>query len=254
MHSKLPRPVWQALLLNFLLLLIVSTAVPATAQSGRRYTPRNPSSPNSTSPGGARSGSCTSGENKSLTALAPQSHVGQTAATHPTFVWYVPDSTSLPIDFRLYTYDSSGNLQARPVYQTELMSQPGIMTLTLPSSQPGLTVGQRYYWQAALICDPNHGSEDVIVSAEMTVVGNTLPEPERWYDLLESTLMKTNASSQFTVVALLSQLADLERTAAQEVANSTNNATANHRLKLQERSAAILQHSENLIQIIEAER
>ena len=51
------------------------------------------------------------GEGIPVTALAPLSHVGQTASTRPTFAWFVPDSTTKPVEFRLYEYDSNGKPQ-----------------------------------------------------------------------------------------------------------------------------------------------
>jgi hypothetical protein len=257
------KPIWKILLLGCVVTLTMSTlAAPAFAQPGRRYTPPSDrSAPSSTIAGGARSGGCTGGENTSFTALAPLSHIGRTSATRPTFSWYVPKSpagetalqgTTRPIDFRLYVYGADGKLQPRPIYQNEIPSQPGIMSFVLPSSQPELTVGQRYYWRAALICDPNHGSEDLIVSAEMSIVENTSPESERWYDLLQAAL-NGNSSPSRSIDDLLTELAELERTAGEALAQSSGTAAEGNRLNLQQQSQEILQHSEHLSQIIKAE-
>jgi hypothetical protein len=155
--------------------------------------------------GGPRSGSCTGGSSDApFTALAPLSHVGQTTDTYPTIALYVPDRQPLTIDFRIYRYESANQLQPQPVYRTELSSRAGIMTVPLPQSESPLAVGERYFWQAALICDPNHGSEDLIVGAEMQIVDGNIPEAERWYDLLQS-------ATPSEMTKLLQDLATLEQ-------------------------------------------
>lgn len=197
------QPIGRNLLVLSLLLITIAT-LPAFAQSRRYNPPRGGSAPHASGMGGPRSGSCTGLSNAPFTALAPLSHTGQTADTYPTVALYVPDSQPLTIDFRIYRYTSATQLQPQPVYQTELKSSAGMMAVTLPPTEPPLTVGERYFWQAALICDPNHGSEDLIVGATMQIVENSIPESERWYDLLQS-------AAPSDVAALLLNLATLEQ-------------------------------------------
>ncbi|HEY9658869.1 MAG TPA: DUF928 domain-containing protein [Allocoleopsis sp.] len=223
--------------------------MPATAQM-RRYSPPGGSAPRTPGAGGARSGSCAGDANTTFTALAPYGHVGQTAATHPTFAWYVPDRQSLEIDFRLYVYGADNRLQPQPVYRTLLPSTQGFMTFTLPGTEAALSVGQHYYWQAALICDPNHRSEDLIVNAEMQIVESTLPETERWYDLLKSELENTASPSE-TISDLLMQLATTERSTSEALAQSAETAPEADHSQLLEQSKDILQHSLQLTQIVE---
>ena len=212
---------------NYLLVgcLVITASTPALAQSRGYSPPRGGSTPSARGTGGTRSGSCIAATSTPFTALAPVSHIGQTIATHPTVALYVPDSQSIPIDFRIYRYESFGKLQPQPVYQTELNSQPGIMTITLPQSEPSLLVGQRYYWQAALICDPNHGSEDLIVGADMQIVESSQPETERWYDLFQD-------ASPVELTHLLQELATIEQTSS---------------------NAAIQRHGQRLKQVVETQ-
>jgi hypothetical protein len=221
MGSKLfGSKLWSLLLV---LGLVMATGTPSLAQ--RRYTPPGGgSAPTGNGIGGTRSGGCT-GTAAPFTALAPISHIGQTAATHPTIALYVPDSQPLPIDFRIYRYDND-RLQPQPVYQTELTSTPGIMNVTLPQSEPALRVGERYFWQAALICDPSHGSEDLIVGTDMLIVSSGTPETERWYDLFQTAPLSES-------LGLLQQLATLAQSSSNQV---------------------VLRQSEQLQQVIEAER
>lgn len=235
------------LLMGSLLMATTLSAHTALAQS-RRYTPpRGGSAPTATGMGGARTGSCTREGSTAFTALAPISHVGQTAAPRPAIAIYVPDGPPLPIDFRLYQSGTVTRPQPQLVYQTELDSQPGIMSVTLPSTEAELTVGQRYYWQAALICDPNHGSEDLIVGADLEVVASTVPESERWYDLLQIALNETPPSS----TALLQELSTVEQTLGEALAQVKAPDTAEDQ---QELSQTVLRHSQQLNRIVAAER
>jgi hypothetical protein len=161
-----------------------------------------------------------------LTALAPQSHVGQTASTRPTFAWFVPDSTTKPIEFRLYEYGSNGESQliGEPILWE---SSPGIMTLTLPEDKPELKVGRTYLWQVTIICNPDSPSEDLITSAEVQVVEmpsgleNTFVDGSNkadiyakaglWYDALGEALKLADQSRLGEVGStLLENLAELE--------------------------------------------
>ncbi len=188
--------------------------------------------------GGTRGGSsCSAAASAPFTALAPLSHPGQTSATHPTVALYVPDSQPLDIDFRIYRYEPSGRLQPQPVYRTQLGSQPGIISISLPDSELPLTVGQRYYWQAALICDPNHGSEDLIVGADIQIVEASQPAAERWYDLLQ-------AASSDELIRLLQELATLEETSGHTAETSTENAAE---------TLAIQRQGERVKQVVEAQ-
>ncbi len=232
--------------------LILTTAIgpsPAFAQSRRYVPPRGGSAPASYSMGGSRTGSCTEGNNAPFTALAPISYMGQTAATRPTVALYVPDRQPRSIEFRIYQYDSAGKLQPQPLYKTELPSQPGIMPVTLPASEPELTVGQRYFWQAALICDSNHGSEDLIVGADLEVVPDTSPESERWYDLFQAALDDNPASA----TDLLQQLASSERTAGENMQKSEAPALAHQTKNPQQFGQEIIDLSNQLNQIVAAE-
>ncbi|MFB2894664.1 DUF928 domain-containing protein, partial [Aerosakkonemataceae cyanobacterium BLCC-F50] len=119
--------------------------------------------------GGSRGGGGCSGTSKTtLTALAPQQHIGQTVSTRPTFAWFVPDSQSYKIEFTLYEY-TSGNGPKR-IEKIQLNSSPGIMKLSLPETIPDLTVGKTYLWQVAVLCNVNYPSNDLVTRAEIEVV------------------------------------------------------------------------------------
>lgn len=216
--------------------LVVTSIVISTTAVAEYKKPTTTSNPNpaSTTTTATRNLCSTDAENTLstetfLTALAPYSHRGQTVSSHPTFVWFVPDSDNFPVDFQLHEYDEQGNRTLK--YQVELDSTPGIMQLSLPLDKPGLSVGKAYRWQVAILCDLNHPSKDIIVRAELDVVTPT-PELEAalnaannsmeraniyadfglWYDAIATALSGMEGeSSSALVVSFLSSLAQLEK-------------------------------------------
>lgn len=204
-------------------ILTCSLAVTTAAWAGYKP-PTNQKPPSSkTTSTVSRSGGCRGNSGTTLTALAPSSHVGHTASTHPTFAWFVPDSQSYPVEFRLYQYEPNGDRTR--IQAVMLQSQPGIMSLSLPKEQPGLTVGQRYRWQVVIFCNPNRPSSALVAEADIDVVemppalvgelsatSNSLEradlyaESGLWYDALGEAL----AATQEFQLTLLEELARLE--------------------------------------------
>lgn len=177
-----------------------------------------------TSTTGSRGG-CEDMGNTLLTVLAPQAHIGQTATSHPTFAWFVPNFSSLPMEFTLYTYDSSN--VPKIAEKIKLQTSPGIMSLSLAKDKPGLTKGQRYLWQVAILCDLNHPSNDLVAKAEIELVEipkelikqrpmvrdrlkmtKLLAEAGLWYDALAEAMA---VGRQDFVYDLLEDLANLEQ-------------------------------------------
>ncbi len=205
------------------LILSISFWIPIVALA--KYTPPpNPSKPKETGTNTTRGGSCEGDSAAVLTALVPFSHMGQTISGHPTFTWFVPDRTSRPLQFRLFT--RSGQL----LYRTEMESQPGIMSVALPANGPQLSIGQSYQWQVVLICDRNVPSRNVVAAAEIQVVGPAASlqtqlaaaqTPQQridlyakaglWYDAItEARKASGTSQSQASVLELLDALANSE--------------------------------------------
>ncbi|BAY22238.1 hypothetical protein NIES2100_20010 [Calothrix sp. NIES-2100] len=204
---------------TFILYLTLTTTAIATYKP-----PANPSSPRTpTGSNSSRTNECTGNEKTSLTALAPVDYIGQTVSLQPIFAWFVPNSPSRDIEFRLYEYV---NGKPQQVVKTIMQSSPGIMTYSFANKQINLAVGQKYVWQVALLCNPNHPSEDLIVRANIEVVAippklkNQLLQTKElgkrsdlyaeqgfWYDALAETLNNSaNKASTFKLLAELSQL------------------------------------------------
>ncbi|NJL82430.1 MAG: DUF928 domain-containing protein [Chloroflexaceae bacterium] len=90
----------------------------------------------------------------------------------------------------------------------ELTSSGGLMKLSLPQDQPGLSLDKTYLWQVALLCSPDYPSQDIVARAAIKVVPSqssldskiaapSLSIPEKtdlyarsglWYDALGSAL------------------------------------------------------------------
>lgn len=186
--------------------------------------PKKPSAPKETVTNTTRGGTCEAKSSASLTPLVPFSHVGQTSSQHPTFTWFVPDRAPHPQQFRLFK--PNGQL----VYSTEMQSQSGLMSITLPPNQPKLAIGQLYQWQVVLVCDPNVPSMNAMAVAEIQVVEPTAslqaqladaPTPQRridlyaesglWYDAIaEARKISETPQNQVAVMDLLESLARAE--------------------------------------------
>lgn len=220
----------QAVLKFFVTGSVLSTiTVAGSAVAG--YTPSSDSK--QPDGGGTTTGvrSCGTGNaEESLLALAPRQHVGETALTHPTFVWYVPEADEFPIVLELYEIDPSGSeTRFISLVEQRLDSTPGIMTFTLPQSEVGLTPGNRYLWEVTLECDEDDRSARTIAGAELVVtsqvagkslnpsISNPVEEINRyaetglWYDAFGlASLNPEDSSFRAIQASLLEDLADLE--------------------------------------------
>jgi len=222
----LTKPINNKLAACFILSLLLTFTPLALAKYKPPQDQRPPGGYTSTT--GSRGGCEENMGNKLLTVLAPQAHIGQTASIHPTFAWFVPNFSSLPMEFTLYTYDSSN--VPKIAEKIKMQTSPGIMNLSLPKDKPGLTKGQKYLWQVAILCDLNHPSNDLVAKAEIEVVEmpkeltkkmpmvrdrlemtKLLAEAGLWYDALAEAMA---TGRQDFVYDLLADLANLEPDAA----------------------------------------
>lgn len=98
------------------------------------------------------------GTDKSKAAVA----VDKTAVERPTFFVYMPAIAAKSAQFTLQ--DESGKQQLHSV-EFQLTGKAGIVGITLPPSAPSLQVGQKYFWQVAVACDPDEPSDVTVVSS-----------------------------------------------------------------------------------------
>ncbi|MBE9167848.1 DUF928 domain-containing protein [Pleurocapsales cyanobacterium LEGE 06147] len=140
------------------------------------------------------------GEAIPLTLLAPKTYVGYTAASHPTFAGFI--SSSAPIEFRLFEFESNGLLKQLGSPITKQVGE-GIFQISLPENQPGLTTGKKYLWQIAIRCPDTAfiaRSEFQVIEMPLTVKNTLLStidvsqrvdiyaEADLWYEALAEAL------------------------------------------------------------------
>jgi Domain of Unknown Function (DUF928) len=216
-------------------LLCLSLGVANTAIAEYKKPPgtRNdaPKAENTIITGTRGKGSCSEQATTKLTALAPYSHPGQSANSHPTLAWHIPDTEPYPVLFKLYEYDATQrNGKGKTIAKETLSATPGIMSYTLPPDSPGLKVGKKYIWQIVLVCNPNSPSQSLVVDTEINIVNqsaeieaqlnnisNSITKAEiyaeagLWYDALAQVVVTPDApqAKAFTT-ELIEQLTAIE--------------------------------------------
>lgn len=182
------------------------------------------------------SGAATSAGMTAVIALAPQTHIGQTASTRPTLTWYIAEENPYPVQLQLYRYVSSNPTDTERVGFFDLgLSQPGWMTFTLPTSLPPLNVGETYRWKMIVKCNDSQPSKNKIDEADLQVVspppgmevtGEPLQQAEQyvaaglWYDAIA--VLSQDPVSPAAVAYRSELVGDLAELAAQ-AANDPNN-------------------------------
>lgn len=136
---------------------------------------------------GTRRG-CASTTQASLTALAPQAHVGQSSHGHPTFVWFMPDEKSFSMEFELYEQTPSGR---QNIQRQQLSSQQGWATFGLPQTEAALSPDKDYFWQVIVYCNPNRPSSALVASANLQIQ----PLPNRLESLLSQAQTTTEQAT-----------------------------------------------------------
>ncbi|NER30758.1 MAG: DUF928 domain-containing protein [Symploca sp. SIO1C4] len=199
--------------------------------------------------GTTRMGGCETGEIP-LTLLASLNYVGQTISTRPTLAWFVPDSQSFNLEFRLYEYGLDSELK-QVGNEILLKSSPGIMKLSpIEPETPGLSVGKKYLWQVTIICNPNDPSQDLLATAEFRVVDRQLiysrnledlttlekvdlyAQEGLWYDALSEALKLSKESKLGEVgSALLESLAKWEEPEATQQVTSQQREEIEHHIQ-----------------------
>ncbi|WP_407882943.1 DUF928 domain-containing protein, partial [Scytonema sp. NUACC26] len=153
-----------------------------------------------------------------LTILAPKTHIGETTSRYPTFAWFV--SNAYPVDLRIFEFDSN-NQPSKPIGEpVKLSSSAGINKYSLPENQPGLTVGQKYLWQAAIKCPqgylveraefrvveiPSSLTKQLSVTKDGTKKVDLYAEAGLWYNALDEALKLSDEKKPATIVSTLLQ-------------------------------------------------
>ncbi|HKW86940.1 MAG TPA: DUF928 domain-containing protein, partial [Nitrospiraceae bacterium] len=151
---------------------------PAKPPAGQTPTPLVDSKPDRRIVGGAGTrGIC--GTLPTLAALAPYP-TGPTAHDQPALYWYISTAVSHPIEFSLTDEDEK---VIQPLFETRIAPpvQPGVHQIRLVGSGARLEPGKQYKWSVALVCNPEHRSNDIV--AEGFIERAKRPdETGLWYD------------------------------------------------------------------------
>ncbi|MEH2461569.1 DUF928 domain-containing protein [Nostoc sp.] len=212
------------------LLLLMPTTALADGNNNSNDPP-----PQTTGTSGGSRGCETQSETSSsripaLILLAPSQIYGQTLATRPTFAWFISNSASWQMEFRLYEYDQASKQSklVKEIKDENFKSSPGIIMLSLSSSE--LLVGRRYLWQVELVCDANRPSGNPFATAAMKVV-TFKPDLEKQLSQSNDVLTKANLYNQADLwyntlkIALISKdqpkLRELKISLLEQVANGS---------------------------------
>jgi hypothetical protein len=87
--------------------------------------------------------------------------VDKTSLDHPTFFINVP---SLPPTTGQFTLQNEAGTKQLYSVKFPLAGKPGIVGITIPNSVPALQVGQKYFWQVRVSCDPEDTTSNIVVS------------------------------------------------------------------------------------------
>ncbi|TAE60782.1 MAG: DUF928 domain-containing protein [Nostocales cyanobacterium] len=103
--------------------------------------------------GGATRSQCSQIDTKTLTALVPEDHGGLTTQEYPKLLFYVPfggNSQSPPAKLRLLDEQKKSVLK-EPLLLS-LPKEKGIVSVNLPTTEQGLSIGKKYYWYFNVTC------------------------------------------------------------------------------------------------------
>jgi Domain of Unknown Function (DUF928) len=164
-------------------------------QIAQIFRPPNRGAPRSTEGAGTR-GSCISSPRKltPLTPALPGNNLGLTVSAHPTFFAYIPRSSATSVE--LIIKDKGGQeiskttfgipTQAVPGNPPDIVTQPGIVSITLPSTAKPLEIGKMYQWQLVLVCSTRDP-----LSSEIRNV-NKVPSKTAWIERIQPSATLTN--------------------------------------------------------------
>jgi Domain of Unknown Function (DUF928) len=123
--------------------------------------------------GGTRGLECTA--TNALTALIPQSTMGQTISAKPIFFYYVPVALDKTVQFELA--DETDKTVYKKSFRM-VTSRAGIVSVSLGSdgNSPALEVGKNYQWYFTIKCNPKKYRDEVLVSGwiNRTAVASTV--------------------------------------------------------------------------------
>lgn len=140
---------------------------------------------------------------KTLVPLLPSSKLGFTASSHPSFMVYVPQTSAKALEFTFYNDEEEGIYQA----EVNVDKTPGIVTINLPKSEPGLEINKDYRFVVSIICQQS-GPQNPFVEGLVRRISpnskfkNQLNQPKS----LEQVMLFSQSGYWFEAVANLAEL------------------------------------------------
>jgi hypothetical protein len=148
--------------------------------------------PNKVKPGGGLDSSISacSQQQKSLIALVPVENPVLSTKSHPSFLFYIPDTASTVShgEFSLFTADDKTRIYSTTV---SLSQTPGIIKIDLPNSpEYALETNLPYHWYFKIYCEKPSPEAYVDVDGWIKRVDSTsvteqqiqAASPKVWYD------------------------------------------------------------------------
>ncbi|GAA6615524.1 DUF928 domain-containing protein [Scytonema sp. NUACC26] len=89
--------------------------------------------------------------------------LGLTANEYPTFWFYVPYLPKNINSVKFVLLDEKNNSVTTEPIAIALPKTPGVMSVSLPTTEKPLVVGQYYHWYLLIDCNPQSRSEDIAV-------------------------------------------------------------------------------------------
>ncbi len=116
---------------------------------------------------GNRKGGANRGDNSimasHLNALIPKTNLGLTVDGHPTFWFYVPENDQMVSHAKFTLLDENQKSVLTEPILVSLSGTPGLVSVTLPTTEKELEIGQKYRWFFELECDAENSSENTQV-------------------------------------------------------------------------------------------
>lgn len=140
--------------------------------------------------------------------LLPISEQALTAASHPTVLAYLPQTSA---NKALFSWRDENNNEH---YQTILPinNQGGVISLSLPEIAPPLEIGTNYQWALAIMCDGQLHPDAPIIEGQIrrTALDAAIRDRLKTASPLEAAIIYGKAGIWYETVATLAQLKTAE--------------------------------------------
>ncbi len=118
----------------------------------------------------------TANQKQVTTGTASRQYVlGLTTAEHPIFWFYVPYIPKNINSVKFVLLDEQNNSLTKEPIPITLSNTPGVIRVSVPTTEKPLEIGQYYHWYFLMDCNPQSRSEDIAVEG---LVQRIVPKDE----------------------------------------------------------------------------